>query len=87
MTTVWADNAARFATNDREKRAEQLLMAAVREGVAAFGVALAMERKYPGLNATEGLAEVVEVRLREAAASAENILGPRSATGGNGVAS
>lgn len=73
--SLFSENAGQFASSDRTAHAEQLMNIAVREGIAAFRVARAMERRHPGMDATEGLKEAVEFQLLQAGLSAETILG------------
>jgi hypothetical protein len=77
---MYADQATAFASSNRDAHAEQLLTTAVREAVAAYRVALALERRYPDMGATVGVADAVEQQLLSAGRSAENILGPRLLT-------
>lgn len=71
MTTIWSENAHRFATRDRTGTAEQLLDVACREVVAAYRVSHRL-----GLDST-GLVEAATSTLNTAADKAERLIGAR----------
>lgn len=74
--TVWNDNAAAFATRDRDAVADQLLTTAVREVIAAFKLANRARRAGLGARGYHvGLVDTATYTLTMAGTSAERILG------------